>query len=64
MSTKPIKITDLNGFELEIEDLQLAIMQADDNRHYQHFNPVYQTTDKKLQTYWDDIYQKLLRLKT
>ena len=57
-----MKITDRNGFELEVEDLQLAIMQADDNRHFQHFNPdlAEQTMEKR--AYWEDIYQKLLKL--
>jgi hypothetical protein len=64
MRTKPIKITDLNGFELEIDDLQLAIMQADDYRHYQHSDPQFQATDDRLKNYWDDVYQKLIEFKT
>lgn len=62
MKTKPLKITDLNGIELEIENLQLAIMQADDNRHFKHFAPNFQATDEKLQTYWNDVYQKLINI--
>ena len=58
------KITDLNGFELEIDNLQLAIMQADDYRHYRHFDAQFQTTDERLQAYWEDIYKKLSQLKT
>lgn len=64
MKTEPLKITDLNGFELEIDNLQLAIMQADDNKHCKHFNPQFQVTDEKLQTYWEDIYQKLIQLQS
>jgi len=59
--SKPIKITDLNGFELEIGNLQLAIMQADDNRHYKHLDPQYQQADEQRQAYWQDIYQKLIQ---
>ena len=46
MKIKLITITDLNGFELQIDNLQLATMQADDYRHYQHFNPENQQTDE------------------
>ncbi|HVW95762.1 MAG TPA: hypothetical protein VHA56_07325 [Mucilaginibacter sp.] len=62
MKTKQFKITDLNGFELEIDNLRLAIMQADDYRHYRHFDPNFQAKDEKSQTYWEDIYQKLIQL--
>lgn len=57
-----MKITDLNGFDIEIEDLQLAIMQADDYRHIEHLNPEMQCANAKLQTYWEDVYQKLIQL--
>ncbi|MDB5131993.1 MAG: hypothetical protein JWR02_1742 [Mucilaginibacter sp.] len=59
-----MKITDINGFNLEIENLQLAIMQADDYRHYAHLNPKHLSVDERLQTYWEDVYQKLLLLDT
>ena len=62
MKSQPLKITDLNGFELEIDNLQLAIMQVDDYRHYRHLDPQYSTTDVKLQNYWNDVYEKLLTL--
>jgi len=57
-----MKITDLNGFDLEIDNLQLAIMQADDYRHFEHFNPDLIDLTIAKQVYWEDIYQKLLRL--
>ncbi|MFD2871951.1 hypothetical protein ACFS5N_05695 [Mucilaginibacter ximonensis] len=59
-----MKITDINGFDLEIDDLQLAIMQADDYRHMKHLNLEYQALDAKLQAYWDDVYQKLIQLQS
>ncbi|MBB5395150.1 hypothetical protein [Mucilaginibacter sp. AK015] len=62
MKNQPLKITDLNGSELEIDNLQLAIMQADDYRHYEHHDPQYQQADEKLKAYWNDIYHKLLQL--
>ena len=57
-----MKITDLNGFDLEIENLQLAILKADEYRHYAHFNPEHRLADEKLQAYWEDVYQKLIQL--
>lgn len=53
-------ITDINGHEIEIIDLQLALMQADDYRHYRLTDPTIYS--KKLQAYWEDFYQKLLQL--
>ena len=47
MKTKPLKITDLNGFEIAIENLQLAIMQADDYRHYTHHDPKHRQADER-----------------
>lgn len=62
MKNQALKIKDLNGFELEIDNLQLAIMQVDDYRYYQHLDPKYQQADEQRQAYWNDIYQKLVQL--
>jgi hypothetical protein len=43
-------------------DLKLALLQADDYRHYRHADPAFAATDEVLATYWGDIYQKLLLL--
>ncbi|MBL4674695.1 MAG: hypothetical protein JKY70_00560 [Mucilaginibacter sp.] len=53
-------ITDLNAFYLEINDLQLAIMQADDDRHFEHFIPDLIDLAIAKWTYWVDVYQKVL----
>ena len=55
-----MKITDLDGKEITITDLSLAIMQADDFRHYR----VEKLTSYQLHLYkyWEDFYQKLLIL--
>ncbi len=55
-----MKIIDLNGHEIAITNLQLAIMQADDFRHYRASEPT--EMHLKLQAYWEDFYQKLLKL--
>jgi hypothetical protein len=47
-----MKIPDLNGFDIEIDDLQLAIMQADDYRHYEYINPINPAEDAKRKAYW------------
>jgi hypothetical protein len=55
-------ITDLNGKEITVTDLRLAILQADDYRHYRVNEPSeYQLY---LYKYWEDVYQKLLLLDT
>jgi len=57
-----MKITDLDGKEIAVEDLRLAILQADDYRHYRVSEPSeYQLY---LYKYWEDVYQKLLLLDT
>ncbi len=56
-----MKIIDLNGHEMEITDLQLALMQADDYRHYRTSQP--NELCRKRQAYWEDIYQKLVKLR-
>lgn len=58
-----MKIIDLNGKEITVTDLDLAIMQADDYRHYNLTDPAQAGFVKKQQAYWEDIYQKLLALK-
>jgi len=55
-----MKIVDLDGKEIGITDLALALMQADDYRHYRVSDPTqYQL---HLYDYWEDLYQKLLLL--
>lgn len=58
-----MKIIDLAGKEIAVTDLSLAILQADDYRHYRHISPDYMEFDEKQRRYWEDVYQKLLRLK-
>jgi hypothetical protein len=55
-----MKITDLDGQEIEVTDLALAILQADDYRHYRATNP--SPMHLHLMDYWEDFYQKLLQL--
>jgi hypothetical protein len=57
-----MKITDLDGKEITVTDLPMAILQADDYRHYRVSEPT--GHDLYLYKYWEDIYQKLLLLDT
>ncbi|MET3501254.1 hypothetical protein ABIC45_002866 [Mucilaginibacter rubeus] len=55
-------IIDIDGKEIRATDLRLAILQADDCRHYRVNEPSpYQL---HLYKYWEDVYQKLLLLDT
>lgn len=58
-----MKLTDLLGKEVEVENLDLALMQADDYRHYRRSDPFFAVSDVYLAQYWEDMYQKLLKLK-
>jgi len=53
-------VVDLDGKEIEVNDLTLALMQADDYRHYRVNSP--STYQLHLYDYWEDLYQKLLLL--
>ena len=53
-------ITDLDGMKIEVKDLPLALMQADDYRHYRVSDP--SSYQLHLYEYWEDFYQKLLIL--
>jgi hypothetical protein len=57
-----MKIIDLDGKVIEVENLGLALIQADDYRHYRVGNPT--ANDLKNYAYWEDVYQKLLKLHT
>jgi hypothetical protein len=61
MKFKMITIIDLEGKEIEITDLNLALMQADDFRHYSTIDPGQAEFCRKQQVYWEDIYQKIAR---
>ncbi len=57
-----MKITDLQGLQIEVTDLDKAIEQAEYFKDLHHVPPV--ESDKERQAYWRDIHQKLLQLKS
>ncbi len=59
-----MKIIDNHGKVIKVENLDLALLQADDYSHYRHTDSAFAQLDKKLQAYWEDIYQQLLKIKT
>lgn len=56
-----MKITDLNGCEIEVTDLDKAIEQTEFFKDCSHVPPV--PSDKIRQQYWGDMYEKLIALK-
>jgi tetrahydromethanopterin S-methyltransferase subunit G len=58
-----MKIMDLDGKVIEVGNLDLALMQADDYRHFRHAKKGFEHIDERLQRYWEDVYQKLFKLK-
>lgn len=55
-------VTDLNGKQLLVTDLDKAIQQAAAFKEYRHEPPV--KSDKERQQYWADLHSKLCLLKT
>ncbi|WP_432328185.1 hypothetical protein ACRQ5D_34405 [Mucilaginibacter sp. P25] len=55
-------IKDLNGKRIEVTDLQLAILQADDYRHYRLSGFAHEEFNREQNAYWEDVYIKLLIL--
>ncbi len=56
-----MKIIDLNGFQIVVDDLEKAIEQAGNFKDMHHVPP--HENYKYRQHYWRDIYEKLLKLK-
>ena len=56
-----MKVTDLNGCEIEVTDLDEAIEETEFFKDCHHVPPI--ESDKERQAYWTDMYQKLLELK-
>ena len=56
-------IMDMNGKPIEVSDLDLAILQADDFRHYQLDGMEHIAFNNRQQEYWNDVYQKLMEIR-
>lgn len=58
-----MKIKDLNGFEVEITNLDEAIQIAEQYKNYEHLDKGFSELDIQLNIYWTDMYEKLLKIK-
>ena len=59
-----MKIKDLNGYTIKITNLNKAIQITKRYKQYEHENNGFSELDKKLNLYWTDIYEKLLKIKS
>ncbi|MBO6186724.1 MAG: hypothetical protein J6O88_18895 [Chryseobacterium sp.] len=58
-----MNITDLNGLEIEITNLDEAIRITEQYKKYEHLDKGFSELDKRLNKYWTDMYEKLLKIK-
>lgn len=58
-----MKITDLKGFQIEVTELDKAIKVTERYKMYEHLNEGFSELDKRLNRYWTDMYEKLLKIK-
>ncbi|HWB27507.1 MAG TPA: hypothetical protein VG738_18655 [Chitinophagaceae bacterium] len=54
-----MKITDINGKELIVTDLNSALMQAREFVNLQHTDEQFKQLDAELKSYWQDVVNKL-----
>lgn len=58
-----MKVTDLNGCEIEVTDLKKAIRIAKRYTEYRHKNKGFSDFDNRKNAYWKDIHEKLTAIK-
>ncbi|MBB6370080.1 hypothetical protein [Chryseobacterium shigense] len=59
-----MKVTDLNGCEIKVTNLDEAIRITAEYKQYEHINDGFSDLDKRLNNYWTDMYEKLIKLKS
>ena len=59
-----MKVTDLNGCQIKVTNLDEAIRITAEYKAYEHINDGFSELDKKLKHYWTDMYKNLLNLKS
>ena len=59
-----MKIKDLNGYTIEIINLNEAIQIIRRYKQYEHENKGFSKLDKKLNRYLTDLYGKILKIKS
>lgn len=58
-----MKVTDLNGYQIEVTDLKEAISITKRYTQYSHEDKKYTDFDKRQNAYWTDMYEKLTAIK-
>lgn len=58
-----MKLTDLNGYSIEIQNLDEAIQISSDYKEYKHEDKSFSEFDKRQKAYWQDMYEKLKAIK-
>ena len=54
-----MKITDLNGCDIEVTDLNNAIKITAEYKQYTHKDKNFSAFDKRQNAYWSDMHEKL-----
>ncbi|RUT67783.1 hypothetical protein D0817_24515 [Flavobacterium cupreum] len=57
-----IQIEDKNGEKFEVTNLAETIKQADYFRNFSHTDKRFEEFDRKRQVYWQDLYEKLMKI--
>jgi hypothetical protein len=57
-----IQVEDRNGKEIRVTNLTQAIEQADYFRNFAHADKLFEEFDRKRQAYWQDLYEKLMKI--
>lgn len=58
-----MKVTDLNGCQIEVTDLDEAIQITAEYKEYRHKDKSFSEFDKRQKAYWTDMYEKLTAIK-
>ena len=58
-----MKVTDLNGYQIEVTDLKEAIRITKRYTKYRHEDKRYTDFDERQNAYWTDMYEKLTAIK-
>jgi hypothetical protein len=61
-ANKAMQITDLNGYPIEVTDINEAIRITAQYKEYRHESKSFSEFDKRQKAYWLDMYEKLIRL--
>ena len=56
-------VTDLNGYQIEITELNEAVKIARRYKEYCHEDICFSEFDKRQKVYWTDMYEKLIAIK-